>query len=101
MAGPFQSAADDELDSRAAIYDRRLAGRLLRFLKPYRKEMAWSVVLLAAISLLEIVLPYLTKVAIDSYVTPAPGHLVLAKPAALGGLGLLCLGFVGVLAAAF
>jgi ATP-binding cassette, subfamily B, multidrug efflux pump len=101
MAGPFQSAADDELDSRAAIYDRRLAGRLLRFLKPYRKEMAWSVVLLAAISLLEIVLPYLTKVAIDSYVKPAPGHLVLAKPAALRGLGLVCFGFVGVLAAAF
>lgn len=101
MAGPFQSAADDELDSRAAIYDRRLAGRLLRFLKPYRKEVAWSVLLLAAISVLEIAGPYLTKVAIDTYVRPAPGHPILPREAALWGLGLVCLAFVGILAAAF
>ena len=101
MAGPFQSAADDELDSKAAIYDRRLAARLLRFLRPYRKEMAWSVLLLAAISLLEIAGPYLTKVAIDTYVKPPPGHAVLPRAAALEGLGLLCLTFVVVLGVAF
>ena len=101
MAGPFDSAADDELDSKAAIYDRRLASRLLGFLKPYRKEMAWSVLLLAAISLLEIAGPYLTKVAIDTYVKPAPGHAVVSVADSRRGLGLLSLAFVAVLAAAF
>jgi len=70
MAGPFDSAAD-EVDARGAIYDRRLAARLLRFLAPYRKEVVLSVCLLAAISMLEIAGPYLTKVAIDTYVKPS------------------------------
>ena len=100
MAGPFHSAADDELDSKAAIYDRRLAARLLRFLRPYRKEMAWSVLLLAAISLLEIAGPYLTKVAIDTYVEPASGQGP-APAVAARGLLLLAAAYVGVLAAAF
>src|SRR5580765_6839029 len=100
MAGPFDSAADDELDSRAAIYDRRLASRLLRFLRPYRKEVVWSVLLLAAISLLEIAGPYLTKVAIDTYVKPAAGHAAPLSEATRGLL-LIALAYVGVLAAAF
>ena len=60
MAGPFDSAADD-IDATGAIYDRRLAGRLLRFLAPYRREVVLSVLLLAAISVLEVAGPYLTK----------------------------------------
>ena len=83
MAGPFDSAAD-EIDARGAIYDRRLAGRLLRFLAPYKKEVVLSVVLLAAISLLEAAGPYLTKVAIDTYVKPASGRGVLAGEASRG-----------------
>ncbi len=99
MAGPFDSAAD-EIDARGAIYDRRLAGRLLRFLAPYKKEVALSVVLLAAISLLEVAGPYLTKVAIDTYVKPVSG--AGAAPAeASRGLLLIALAYVGVLAAAF
>ena len=99
MAGPFDSAAE-EVDSRGAIYDRRLAGRLLRFLSPYKKEVALSVLLLAAISLLEIVGPYLTKVAIDTYVKPASGHGALPA-AASRGLLLIAVAYVSVLAAAF
>ena len=70
MAGPWGSAADD-IDAKGAIYDRRLAGRLLHFLKPYKKEVVVSVLLLAVLSVLEIAGPYLTKVAIDTYVKPA------------------------------
>ncbi len=99
MAGPFDSAAD-EIDARGAIYDRRLAGRLLRFLVPYRREVVLSVVLLAAISLLEVAGPYLTKVAIDTYVMPAPGRGAL-PPQASRGLLLIAAAYVGVLAAAF
>ncbi len=99
MPGPFDSAAD-EIDARGAIYDRRLAGRLLRFLAPYKKEVALSVLLLAAISLLEVAGPYLTKVAIDTYVKPASGEGALPSDASRGLL-LIALGYVGVLAAAF
>src|SRR5512134_4022763 len=99
MAGPWDSAAD-EIDARGAIYDRHLAGRLLRFLAPYKKEVAFSVALLAAISLLEVAGPLLTKVAIDTYVKPASGQGVLPTDASRGLL-LIALAYVGVLAAAF
>lgn len=99
MAGPFDSAAD-EIDSRGAIYDRRLASRLLGFLAPYRKEVALSVLLLAAISLLEVAGPYLTKVAIDTWVKPASGAGALPAEAARGLL-LIAVLYVAVLAAAF
>src|SRR5213593_3218851 len=99
MAGPFDSAAD-EVDARGAIYDRRLAGRLLRFLAPYKKEVVLSIILLAAISLLEVAGPYLTKVAIDTYVRPASGHGALPAAASRGLLAIAA-AYVGVLAAAF
>ena len=99
MAGPFDSASD-EIDSRGAIYDRRLAGRLLRFLAPYKKEVVLSVLLLAAISVLEVAGPYLTKVAIDTYVKPASGQGALPAEASRGLLT-IALAYVGVLAAAF
>ncbi|HEY6222035.1 MAG TPA: ABC transporter ATP-binding protein, partial [Candidatus Eisenbacteria bacterium] len=99
MAGPFGSASDD-IDAQGAIYDRRLAGRLLRYLKPYRKQVALSVVLLGAISLLEVAGPYLTKVAIDTYVKPTAG--AGAIPAQAGrGLLLLAAAYVGILIVSF
>jgi len=99
MAGPFGSASDD-IDAQGAIYDRRLAGRLLRYLKPYRKQVTLSVLLLGAISLLEIAGPYLTKVAIDTYVKPTAGHGVI--PAEAGrGLLLLAAAYVAILVVGF
>ncbi|HTK70500.1 MAG TPA: ABC transporter ATP-binding protein [Candidatus Eisenbacteria bacterium] len=115
MAGPWGSAADD-VDAQGAIYDRRLAGRLLFFLKPYRKEVVLSVILLAILSVLEIAGPYLTKVAIDTYVKPAaPGVGAVAAQAGtkmtwlarmlphdtVQGLTFLAFGYVIVLAFAF
>ena len=99
MAGPFDSAAD-EIDARGAIYDRRLAARLLRFLAPYKKQVALAVVLLAAISLFEVAGPYLTKVAIDTYVKPASGRGVLPAEASRGLL-LIAVAYVGVLIGSF
>ncbi|HET9252456.1 MAG TPA: ABC transporter ATP-binding protein [Candidatus Eisenbacteria bacterium] len=101
MAGPWGSAADD-IDAQGKIYDRRLAGRLLRFLKPYRKQVVLSVLLLAALSLLEVAGPYLTKVAIDTYVKPTEGAgASTLPPEAERGLLLLGAAYVGVLAVAF
>ncbi|HEX7078027.1 MAG TPA: ABC transporter ATP-binding protein [Candidatus Eisenbacteria bacterium] len=99
MAGPFGSAAD-EIDAKGGIYDRRLAGRLLAFLKPYRREVVLSVVLLAVISLLEVAGPYLTKVAIDTYVKPSSAKGALPADAA-HGLLLIAVLYVAVLAVAF
>jgi ATP-binding cassette, subfamily B, multidrug efflux pump len=99
MGDPFDSA-DDETDSRGAMYDRRLAGRLLRFLAPYTREVVLSVALLATISLLEVAGPYLTKVAIDTYVKPASGHGALPAEASRGLL-LIAAAYIGVLGAAF
>src|SRR5262245_14326365 len=99
MANPWDSVAD-EVDSRGAIYDRRLAGRLLRFLAPYKKEVVLSVVLLAAIAVLEVAGPWLTKIAIDRFVKPASGAGPLPAEASRG-LILIALAYVGVLAAGF
>lgn len=99
MSGPFGSAADD-VDGKGKIYDQRLARRLLQYLKPYKKEVIISVILLGAISLLEVAGPYLTKVAIDRYVKPAAGVSV-AQAEAMRGLLMIAGAYVGVLAAAF
>jgi ATP-binding cassette subfamily B protein len=99
MAGPWGSAADD-VDAQGAIYDQRLAGRLLRYLKPYRKQVAISIVLLGAISLVEVAGPYLTKVAIDTYVKPVSGAGAI-PPNAGRGLLVLAAAYVGLLTIGF
>jgi ATP-binding cassette subfamily B protein len=57
---------EDEIIGKA--YDARLMRRLLGFFKPYRKQLIASILLLSAISILQLSGPYLTKVAIDSYI---------------------------------
>ena len=99
MSGPWGSAADD-VEAQGAIYDRRLAGRLLHFLKPYKKEIGLSILLLGVISLLEAAGPFLTKIAIDTYVKPASGHGGL-RTDAVRGLLLIAGAYVGVLAVGF
>jgi ATP-binding cassette subfamily B protein len=104
MAGPWGSAADD-VEAQGAIYDRRLAGRLLQFLKPYKKEITLSIILLGIISLLEAVGPYLTKIAIDNYVKPAAGggNHVIGGLGIEGTRGLLIIAgaYIGILAIGF
>jgi ATP-binding cassette subfamily B protein len=49
-------------------YDSRLARRLLKYLGPYRRVVAISILLLIIVSGLRLVGPYLTLVAIDHYI---------------------------------
>ena len=56
----------DEIAGKA--YDSRLMRRLLRYLAPYKIQVVFSLMLLLLISLLQLVGPYLTKVAIDRYI---------------------------------
>jgi ATP-binding cassette, subfamily B, multidrug efflux pump len=57
---------EDEVLGRA--YDRRLMGRLWLFVRPYRRVIALSAVSFPLLAAVELVQPYLTKVAIDSHI---------------------------------
>lgn len=71
------------------VYDARLMRRLLRYLAPYRAILAGSAALLVVVSGLEVLRPYLIKVAIDNYIVP--GHLD-----GLWGIALLYLGILAL-----
>jgi ATP-binding cassette subfamily B protein len=57
---------EEELLGKA--YDSRLMARLLAYLAPYKFAVAVAFVLILVISVLKLVGPYLTKVAIDDYI---------------------------------
>jgi ATP-binding cassette, subfamily B, multidrug efflux pump len=50
--------------------DLGLLKRLLPFLRPYRRLLLGSVSLVVALTLINLTLPYLSKVAIDQYIVP-------------------------------
>ena len=56
---------DDPVDK---SYDRTLLWRLLRYLRPYKLPVLGSFLLIVAMAALDLVGPYLTKVAIDKYI---------------------------------
>ena len=51
-------------------YDLKLLKRLLPFLKPHRWMISVSIVLVMFITLLDLAIPYVTKIAIDQYIVP-------------------------------
>ncbi len=55
-------------------YDSRLMKRLLRYMKPYRAVVTVSLFLLLIDSLLQIIGPLLTKIAVDRYLVPVHSH---------------------------
>jgi len=57
-------------DPVAKGYDSKLLLRLLTYLRPYKAAVAIAFVLILAMAALDLVGPYLTKVAIDRYITP-------------------------------
>src|SRR5581483_7128408 len=60
-------------DEAAKAFDKRLARRLLRYLKPYRARAAGAVGLVLFSSLLEIAGPAIIAVGVDLYVKPLSG----------------------------
>ncbi len=52
-------------------YDSRLMARLLKYLRPYRSQVAVALVSILLKSFADVLGPYLTKVAIDRYLAPA------------------------------
>ena len=64
-------------------YDVHLLRRLHPFIRPYRLLLAASIVLVLMITLLELALPYVTKIAIDRYIVPraaAPAESIKIRP---------------------
>ncbi len=51
-------------------YDVKLLGRLYPYTKPYKRLLFGSIVLVMFITLLDLSLPYVTKIAIDRYIVP-------------------------------
>ena len=80
---------DDEVIGKA--YDSRLMRRLLVYLRPYWRSVLAGLVVIVLTSLLQLVQPWLTKLAIDRYI--AQGDL--------GGVGRVALIFLAVLTGVF
>ncbi len=99
MSAPWEPFGHEE-EKVGAVYDHGLAKRLIRYLKPYWKEIILSVGMLLAISLLEVAGPYITKVAIDNYVRPLHGAGPVPE-VAIRGLITLSILYVIVLIVAF
>lgn len=56
-------------------YDLNLLKKLYLFGKPYRRLFFWAILLVVSITLLDLSLPYVTKVAIDRYIVPRTSGL--------------------------
>ena len=52
-------------------YDSRLMKRLLTYMKPYRGQVVLAVGLMLFATAFDLLLPYLTKIALDQYIIPA------------------------------
>jgi ATP-binding cassette subfamily B protein len=86
------SASFHEEDPVARSYDRRLLLRLLGYLRPYKGSVLAAFLLILTMAGLDLVGPYLTKVAIDSHIRrgdaagllPLAGLYLLALLAAFG-----------------
>jgi ATP-binding cassette subfamily B protein len=61
---------DDDVVGKA--YDSRLMGRLLTYLRPYKLQAAISLVAILLKAGFDVLGPYLTKVAVDRYMTARP-----------------------------
>ncbi|MFI5185020.1 MAG: ABC transporter ATP-binding protein, partial [Vicinamibacteria bacterium] len=84
-------SAFQEDDALEKSYDSRLLLRLLGYLKPYKGAVALSFVLIILMAGLDLVGPYLTKIAIDRYI----------KQGDAGGLARVALLYAVTLLAAF
>lgn len=83
----FGGIYEDEIVGKA--YDRKLLERFLRYLRPYRRLVAWSLLLLPLIALAKLAQPWLIKTAIDQ-------HITVGK---MAGLPMLSLGYFALILA--
>jgi ATP-binding cassette subfamily B protein len=89
-------------------YDARLMARLLKYLRPYRWQVAIALVSILLKSFADVLGPYLTKVAIDRYLAPqgaatatSSGIWSWLSPRAITGIGQIAGIYVGLLVTSF
>lgn len=75
---------EDEIKGR--IYDHRLMRRLLPFLRPYRGPLTIALLLILAGAAFELAFPFVTKIAIDTYISRGIGSGLLRLSMALIGI---------------
>jgi ATP-binding cassette subfamily B multidrug efflux pump len=56
-------------------YDARLMRRLVGYLRPYRRTVSVSLVFLLALSVVQVLPPVLTKIAVDRYLDPTAARM--------------------------
>lgn len=79
------------------IYDAKVARRLIRYLAPYRRLVAFALLLTIGLNLVRQIGPLLTKWAIDDYVAPAASGAMKAD-SAFDGILLLAISYIVSLA---
>ena len=84
-------APSDHDEVLGKAYDARLMRRLLGFMRPHRVSIGWTLLAIVGLSVLQLVPPYLTKVAIDA-------HIITGE---LDGLDTLAVLFLVVLVLAY
>jgi len=89
-----------EEEALGKAYDVRLTRRLLGYLRPYKWQVVFALALTLLINPLELVSPYLFKVAVDSYIIPVVGQKLLLR-AGLIGLGWVTLAYLATLVVGF
>ena len=86
-------------------YDSRLMARLLKYLRPYRWQVAIALASIVLKSFADVLGPYLTKVAIDRYLAPAKGVSSglwsWLSPRAITGIAQIAAIYVGLLVMTF
>lgn len=81
MRGDFGYSEEIKLGKRQ---DARLLGRLYPYTRPYRYLLTGSIALIVLITLLDLALPYIIKVAIDRYIVPRTQTGAIQKGPARG-----------------
>jgi ATP-binding cassette, subfamily B, multidrug efflux pump len=96
-------AQEEEVLGKA--YDSRLMARLLKYLRPYRWQVALALAAIVLKSFADVLGPYLTKVAIDRYLAPAQvaksGLWSWLSPHAITGIAQIAAIYVGLLVFSF
>ncbi len=99
-------AQEEEILGKA--YDSRLMARLLKYLRPYRWQVAIALVSIVLKSFADVLGPYLTKVAIDRYLAPkeaatgtSSGIWSWLSPRPITGIAQIAAIYVGLLVFSF
>ena len=98
-------ASLQEEDVLGKAYDSRLMKRLLRYLRPYKWQVALALLAIVLKAATDVIGPYLTKVAIDRYLARTPGATSAfwswLSPTPLTGIAQIASIYVGMLVFGF